>query len=257
MNINDALILGSLQGLTEFLPISSSGHLVIGQHILGLSLPGNIFEVLVHMGTLCSVLVVFKNDILDMIFNFSSVKNRNLIFAVIIGTIPAVIVGLSLKENISLIFDNISAVSFSLMITGIWLILTKWSVEKNRSLNGVSGLIIGCAQAIAIIPGISRSGTTIGMAMFFGISPEKAARFSFLLAIPAIAGAGLLTALDVETSSIQELSFPVILTAFISSFLVGWASLRWLLQLISKGKFYWFGVYCLSIGLFTFITSII
>jgi undecaprenyl-diphosphatase len=95
------------------------------------------------------------------------------------------------------------------------------------------------------------------MAMFFGISPEKAARFSFLLAIPAIAGAGLLTALDVETSSIQELSFPVILTAFISSFLVGWASLRWLLQLISKGKFYWFGVYCLSIGLFTFITSII
>ena len=257
MNINDALILGSLQGLTEFLPISSSGHLVIGQHILGLSLPGNIFEVLVHMGTLCSVLVVFKNDILDMIFNFSSVKNRNLILAVIIGTIPAVIVGLSLKENISLIFDNISAVSFNLIITGVWLILTKWSVEKNRSLNSVSGFIIGCGQAVAIIPGISRSGTTIGMAMFLGISPEKAARFSFLLAIPAIAGAGLLTALDVETSSLQELSFPVILTAFLSSFLVGWASLRWLLRLISKGKFYWFGVYCLSIGLFTFITSII
>ncbi len=253
MNIIDALILGSLQGLTEFLPISSSGHLVIGQHILGLSLPGNIFEVLVHMGTLCSVLVVFKNDILDMIFNFSSAKNRNLILAVIIGTIPAVIVGLALKENISLIFDNISAVSFNLMITGVWLILTKWSVEKNSSLNIKSGFIIGCAQAAAIIPGISRSGATIGTAMLLGVSSEKAARFSFLLAIPAIAGAGLLTALDVESVSMQGLSLPVILTAFLSSFLVGWASLRWLLQLISKGKFHWFGIYCLSIGLLTLL----
>lgn len=251
MNIIDALILGSLQGLTEFLPISSSGHLVIGQHILGLSLPGNIFEVLVHMGTFCSILIVFKKDIFNMIFNFSSAKNRNLIIAIIIGTIPAVAIGFTLKENISLIFDNVSVVSFSLIITGVWLILTKWSVEKNRSINSVSGFIIGCAQAAAIIPGISRSGATIGAAMFFGISPEKAAKFSFLLAIPAIAGAGLLTALDVETASMNGLTFPVILTAFLSSFLVGWASLHWLLQLISKGKFHWFGIYCLVIGIIT------
>lgn len=251
MNIIDALILGTLQGLTEFLPISSSGHLVIGQHILGLSLPGNIFEVLVHMGTLCSVLVVFKNDIFNLIFNFSSAKNRNMILAIIIGTIPAVAIGLALKENINLLFDNISAVSFGLILTGVWLILTKWSVDKNRSLNSVSGFIIGCVQAVAIIPGISRSGATIGAAMFFGISPKKAASFSFLLAIPAIAGAGLLTALDVETASMKGFSFPVILTAFLSSFLVGWASLHWLLQLISKGKFHWFGIYCLVIGLIT------
>jgi len=251
MNIIDALILGALQGLTEFLPISSSGHLVIGQYFLGLDLPGNIFEVLVHMGTFCSIIVVFKNDLFDMIKNFSSSKNKKLIVAIIIGTLPAVVIGLTLKENISLIFDNVLAVSFSLIITGVWLILTKWSVEKNRSLNNVSGFIIGCVQAAAIIPGISRSGATIGAAMFLGISPEKAARFSFLLAIPAIAGAGLLTALDVEPSSMTGLSFPVIMTAFLSSFLVGWASLHWLLQLISKGKFHWFGIYCLVIGIIT------
>ncbi|MFQ6678167.1 MAG: undecaprenyl-diphosphate phosphatase [Fidelibacterota bacterium] len=251
MNILDALILGTLQGLTEFLPISSSGHLVIGQHILGLSLPGNIFEVIVHLGTLCSVLLVFKNEILELIFNISLKKNRKLISAIIIGTIPAVIVGLVFKENIRSIFDNISTVSFSLILTGAWLIMTKLAENKNRQLNIKSGLLIGCIQAVAIIPGISRSGTTIGMAMFLGISPQTAAKFSFLLAVPAIAGAGLLSALDIESTAIPELSYSVILSAFVSSFLVGWASLRWLLRLISKGKFHWFGVYCIFIGLIT------
>ncbi len=253
MNIFDALVLGAIQGFTEFLPISSSGHLVIGQHLLGLSLPGLFFEVLVHLGTLCSVLVVFRNDIIDILFNINTEKNRRLVGAVIVGTIPAVIIGLTLKDRIGQIFDNITAVSLSLLVTGLWLVITKWSVNKNHLIKIKSGFLIGCIQAVAIVPGISRSGATIGMAMWLGISPDKAAKFSFLLAIPAIAGAGLLTALDLETTSLHELSMISNIAAFLSSFFVGWASLRWLLRLISKGKFHWFGVYCFSIGLLTLI----
>ncbi len=253
MNIFDALILGAVQGFTEFLPISSSGHLVIGQYLLGLSLPGQIFEVLVHLGTLLSVMVVFKKDIVEIIVHLFNERNQQLAGAIIIGTVPAVIVGLTLKDSIGDIFENITAVSISLVATGIWLITTKAFKNKNHSVNIKRGFIIGCIQAIAIIPGISRSGTTIGMAMFLGISPEKAARFSFLLAIPAIAGAGLLTALDLDASSLQGFSVISMLAAFLSSFLVGWFSLSWLLKCISKGKFHWFGVYCLFVGFLTLI----
>ena len=197
MNIIEALILGSLQGLTEFLPISSSGHLVLGQRFLDLSLPGNFFEVLVHIGTLCSILGVFRNDILKLVM----------------GTIPAVLIGLTLKDKIGQLFEHPFAVSYSLIATGLWLIMTKWFVNKHSSINLKNGFLIGCAQAVAIIPGISRSGATIGAAMLLGISPEKAAKFSFLLAIPAISGAGLLTAIDIDTMNIASLSTGSILVA--------------------------------------------
>ena len=127
--------------------------------------------------------------------------------------------------------------------------MTKWFVNKHSSINLKNGFLIGCAQAVAIIPGISRSGATIGAAMLLGVSPEKAAKFSFLLAIPAISGAGLLTAIDMDTMNIASLSTGSILVAFISSFLVGWVALAWLLKLISKGQFHWFGIYCLAIGI--------
>ncbi|HBR87532.1 MAG TPA: undecaprenyl-diphosphate phosphatase, partial [Candidatus Marinimicrobia bacterium] len=198
MDIIDALILGSLQGMTEFLPVSSSGHLVLGQHFLGLSLPGNFFEVLVHLGTLCSVLVVFRTEILKLIQSIKSAESKIMLSALVIGTIPAVLIGLSMKDKISQLFENPLAVSFSLILTGIWLVMTKWFVNQQSNINLKNGFLIGCAQAIAIIPGISRSGATIGVAMLLGISPEKAAKFSFLLAIPAIAGAGLLTAIDID-----------------------------------------------------------
>ncbi len=249
MNIIEALILGSLQGLTEFLPISSSGHLVLGQRFLGLSLPGNFIEVLVHIGTLCSILVVFRNDILELVKSIKSNESKKMLTALIMGTIPAVLIGLTLKDKIGQLFEHPFAVSYSLIATGLWLIMTKWFVNKHSSINLKNGFLIGCAQAVAIIPGISRSGATIGAAMLLGISPEKAAKFSFLLAIPAISGAGLLTAIDMDTMNIASLSTGSILVAFISSFLVGWVALAWLLKLISKGQFHWFGIYCLAIGI--------
>ena len=251
MDIIDALILGSLQGMTEFLPVSSSGHLVLGQHFLGLSLPGNFFEVLVHLGTLCSVLVVFRTEILKLIQSIKSAESKIMLSALVIGTIPAVLIGLSMKDKISQLFENPLAVSFSLILTGIWLVMTKWFVNQQSNINLKNGFLIGCAQAIAIIPGISRSGATIGVAMLLGISPEKAAKFSFLLAIPAIAGAGLLTAIDIDPALVSSLSSGTIIAAFFSSFLVGWAALTWLLKLISKGQFHWFGLYCMAIGILT------
>ncbi|HJM12420.1 MAG TPA: undecaprenyl-diphosphate phosphatase [Candidatus Marinimicrobia bacterium] len=251
MDIIDALILGSLQGMTEFLPVSSSGHLVLGQHFLGLSLPGNFFEVLVHLGTLCSVLVVFRTEILKLIQSIKSAESKIMLSALVIGTIPAVLIGLSMKDKISQLFENPLAVSFSLILTGIWLVMTKWFVNQQSNINLKNGFLIGCAQAIAIIPGISRSGATIGVAMLLGISPEKAAKFSFLLAIPAIAGAGLLTAIDIDPALVSSLSSGTIIVAFFSSFLVGWAALTWLLKLISKGQFHWFGLYCMVIGILT------
>lgn len=248
MNIVDALILGSLQGITEFLPISSSGHLVLGQRFLGLSLPGNFFEVLVHLGTLCSVLVVFKRDIIALIKSIQSNESKRMLLALIMGTIPAVLVGISMKGKISQLFEHPYAVSYSLIVTGIWLLTTRWFLNKQSEINFKKGFLVGCAQAVAIIPGISRSGVTIGAAMLLGIAPEKAARFSFLLAIPVIFGAGLLTAFDIKQVNVSSISAVSMFAAFFSSFLVGWAALSWLLNLISKGKFHWFGIYCILIG---------
>ena len=253
MTIFEAILLGIIQGLTEFLPISSSGHLVIGQHLLGIELPGNAFEVVVHIGTLLSVLVVFWPDIWNLLTTLKSKVTQKYILAIMIGTIPAVIIGLLFKDAITEAFENIKVVATTLLITGAILLTTKLVQSKSGEISIGRGLLIGLAQAFAILPGISRSGMTISTAMHLGVKPEAAARFSFLLAVPAIAGAGLLTGLDLYQSSESLLSFPIMFGGFISSFLVGWISLKWLLGLISAGKFHWFGIYCILIGLISWI----
>jgi undecaprenyl-diphosphatase len=253
MNIFEAAILGIVQGLTEFLPVSSSGHLVVGQELLNISVPGNAFEVVVHLGTLVSVLIVFWKDIWQLLTSLKSLTTQKYILAIMIGTIPAVIIGLLFKDIITGAFENIRIVAITLMITGVILLSTKLINTKQREVSIGRGLLVGIAQAMAIIPGISRSGLTISLCLYLGIAPEKAAKFSFLLAIPAIVGAGLLTALDLTGSSEPLLPWSVLLVGFLSSLIVGWVSLKWLLGLIKSGKFYWFGVYCLFIGLLSFI----
>lgn len=249
MTIFESLILGIIQGLTEFLPISSSGHLVLGQELLGVSVPGNAFEVVVHLGTLCSVLIVFWSDVLQLLKTLKDYKTQKYILALAIGTLPAIVIGLLFKDIIGEAFENIKVVATTLLITGGILLSTKFIIKKKNDATIGKGLLVGIAQAMAIIPGISRSGITISAGMFLGISPEKAAKFSFLLAIPAIAGAGLLTGLDVFETGTISLSVGVLATGFISSLIVGWLSLKWLIGLIKTGKFHWFGVYCILIGL--------
>ncbi len=253
MTIFEAALLGIVQGLTEFLPISSSGHLVIGQKLLGISVAGNAFEVVVHLGTLVSVLIVFWNDIWQLIISLKSKFTQKYILAILIGTIPAVIIGLLFKDNIKEAFENIRVVSTTLMITGIILLTTKLIKTKLKDISISNGLLIGIAQALAIVPGISRSGITISTGMYLGIAPEKAAKFSFLLAIPAIAGAGLLTGLDMMESTEPLLPWTVLTMGFFSSLIIGWIALKWLLQLIKSGKFHWFGVYCILVGSLTWI----
>lgn len=253
MTIIEAALLGIIQGLTEFLPISSSGHLVIGQEVLGISVAGIVFEVVVHLGTLGSVLIVFWPDILQLIKLLKSTTTQKYILALAIGTVPALIIGLLFKDIISEAFDNIRFVAITLMITGIILLTTKFITIKLKDISISRGLLIGIAQAMAIVPGISRSGMTISLGMYLGIAPEKAAKFSFLLAIPAIAGAGLLTGFDLIDASESMLPWSVLIIGFISSLLVGWVSLKWLLGLIKSGKFYWFGVYCIFVGLLSWI----
>ncbi|MEE8341638.1 MAG: undecaprenyl-diphosphate phosphatase [Candidatus Neomarinimicrobiota bacterium] len=253
MTIFEAALLGIIQGLTEFLPISSSGHLVIGQKVLGVSMAGNIFEIVVHLGTLGSVLIIFWSDILQLIKSLKSGTTQNYIFALAIGTLPAVIIGFLFKDVITEAFENIRVIAIALLITGIILVATKFVTPKLKDISICRGLLIGIAQAMAIVPGISRSGITISLGMYLGIAPDKAAKFSFLLAIPAIAGAGLLTGLDLMATSEPSLPWSALIVGFLSSLLVGWISLKWLFGLIRSGKFHWFGVYCILIGLLSWI----
>jgi len=251
MNVLDAIILGAIQGFTEFLPISSSGHLVLGQFFLGIKQPGNEFEILVHLGTLFSVLIIFFNDIKSIILNIYDKRNHHFLIFLFIGTLPAVLIGFCFKDSIENLFENPKAVSVALLFTGIILL---GSVFSNKSIGNrtyLQGFFIGCAQAISIIPGISRSGMTICTALFLGLSPSEAARVSFLLAIPTIIGAGLLKVFDIQTNS--SLSIDVVIGGFLSSFVIGLLSLHWLLGWLEKGKLHWFGFYCFIIGTLTLI----
>ncbi len=251
MNIVDALILGSLQGITEFLPISSSGHLVMGQAILGIEQPGNEFEILVHLGTLASVLVVFFEDIKSLLFSLNSKKTQLFILFILIGTLPAVGIGLGFKDLFASLFENVPAVGSALIFTGLVLYASTYAKSKNNEHSFLSSVLIGCAQAVAIIPGVSRSGMTICTALFLGLSAKEAARFSFLLAIPAISGAGLLTAM--EMTGVNSLPGTVAIAGLVSSFIVGVFALKWLLGWLEQGKFHYFGIYCLTVGLLTLV----
>ena len=251
MTIIEAIILGIIQGLTEFLPISSSGHLVLSQVILGIQIPGNDFEVLLHIGTLCSILVVFNNDIKNILFTLSSKETQKFILMIFVGTIPAVIIGLGFKDGIEKLFDNIIVVGFALVFTGITLIGSFYFKSENKKNTIIKSCLIGIAQAIAIIPGISRSGITISFALFLGLDARQAAKFSFLLAIPVISGAGILMATDLRDGF--SLDIYTAISGLITSFFVGIVALKWLLAWLEGGKFHYFGIYCFLIGIFIVI----
>ena len=248
MTLFEAIILGTIQGLTEFLPISSSGHLVLGQMILDVKIQGNEFEVVTHLGTLVSVLCIFWKEILSLILNITDKNTREYIFYIILGTIPAAIIGFGAKSYISELFDSVQLVSGALMVTGLILFFSQKVKKNSLTIDANKALLIGITQAIAIIPGISRSGITICTALALGMSGKNAAKFSFLLAIPVISGAGLLLALDSQ-SNITLIPLTSLIMAFLSSFVVGYICLKWLLSLLVSGKFYFFGYYCFLIGL--------
>jgi len=252
MKFSEAIFLGIIQGMTEFIPISSSGHLVFGQELLGIKQPGNVFEILVHLGTLLSVIVVFFAEIRSIIFSLNKKKTQNFIIFILLGTLPSAIIGLGMKDFFYFLFDNITVVSVSLIFTGIILFISSFAKKMDKELSILSSILIGLAQSLAIIPGISRSGMTISAALFLGLSPKDAAKFSFLLAIPAISGAGLLMTINMEYYA-YSLPFSIAISAFISSFIIGVIALKWLLGWLEQGKFHYFGIYCFVVGFVTLV----
>ena len=247
MQIVDVIILGVLQGLTEFLPVSSSGHLVLGKYLLNVKSPGNSLEILFHLGTLGSVIFVFYPDIINILITIKKKSTQKLLMYIFIATIPAAIAGFTLRNKIEILFESVSAVGFALLFTGLVLILSSVFKKKNSEHSLLSSVLIGLGQALAIIPGISRSGMTITLSLFFGFSAKESAKFSFLLSIPVIAGAGILGIRDIQSNEI--FSADIIITALLSSFFIGIVALKILIKLLELGKFYIFGIYCICLGL--------
>ncbi|MFH1687836.1 MAG: undecaprenyl-diphosphatase UppP [bacterium] len=257
MSYLDAVILGILQGLTEFLPVSSSGHLVLGEAILGVRQSGVAFEVMVHLGTLAAVLVYFREPIgrLVQCLICSEMKaERRMLAYLAVGTIPAGLVGVLFKDHFEAMFDSPLAVSMMLFVTGGLLLSTRWIPGQRRELSVIAAIIIGCGQALAILPGISRSGSTIATGLWLGIEPSKAAEFSFLLAIPAIAGAAVLSLGDLGSLA-SSLWGPYLVGALVS-FVVALGAVYLVLETVRRGKLSWFAYYCFAagcLGLYLFV----
>ena len=254
-----------MQGVTEFLPISSSGHLVLGKAIIGVHTEGVAYEVFVHFGTFLAVVTVFWSDIWNMlgalgrIVRHPSPNNwlRNyrediflrMAILVILGTIPIVVVGLLFKSGIEAAFSSPLFVSFALIITGTLLLGTRWINSADTQFGIVRALLIGVAQSFAILPGISRSGSTIAAAIYLGVERSEAARFSFLLALPAIFGAAVVESLELLQSNISSQQVMTFFIGMIVAYISGMIALKWLLGVIRRGRLDRFSYYCYTIGL--------
>jgi undecaprenyl-diphosphatase len=256
MSIFQSIFLGIVQGLTEFLPISSSGHLVFFQFLFGMSEPQLFFDIMLHFGTLLAVIIYFKRDIRGIIRGVGSIltgerkseEGKKIFLLMFVASIPTGLMGLLLKDWFESLFSKPSIVGGMLLITGSILWLTRWVKKEGRfveKMKWVDAILIGVAQGIAIIPGISRSGATISAGLFCGLNRELAGRFSFLLSIPAILGATLLEMRKIH--SVSTVSLP--LTGMAVAFGVGLLSLSLLMKIIKTGNISNFSYYCWAIGL--------
>lgn len=260
MGLLEALILGIVQGVTEFLPISSSGHLVLLPAALGWASPPLVFDTTVHLATLVGVVAVFWRDILRLIVSwwqglqrgqpFKTTESR-LAWFVILGTVPGILVGLFLEKTFEFLFSSPHAVGAFLLLTALLLVLAEVLGKRQRDLTSMTwldSLLVGIGQAAAIAPGLSRSGTTISVGMFRGLTREAAARFSFILSVPIIAGAGLaqLARLVGHGDLMSEASLLVV--GFVAAAVCGYAAIRLLLAYLRKRPLYPFAVYCVVVG---------
>jgi len=259
MDIIQSLILGAIQGITEFLPVSSSGHLVLFQKIFGFQEPPIFFDTLVHFATLLAVVIFLRKEIFSIAKDIKDKKNQKLIALLILATIPIVIVGLLIKENINQVFNSLELLSIAFLATAVILLFTKIFRNEQKSLEKlgwINSLFIGVFQALAILPGVSRSGATISAGLFAGLKREDAFKFSFLLAIPAILGAMVLQIFEISPESLIG-GFAANFIGFITAAIFGFLSLKILERIIVKGKLHYFAIYCFSLGIIIFIFNFI
>lgn len=274
MEIYQAVILGIVQGLTEFLPVSSSGHLVLGQACFGMTKSLLIFDISVHVGTLFAVLVVYFSDISDILRSVFSLCSKavqlkpvrhiiaedthlKMALWIITGSVPTAIAGLILKQFEYVLFSSTLLVGFALILTGTILWLSRPFCFRQRKETPVGikrSLIIGAAQGLAVIPGISRSGATIATAMFVGLDRKTAARFSFLLSIPAIVGAEILSVKDMFEKGLT-IDIGTIYAA-IASFVTGLIALKIVLSLVHSGRLHLFAPYCWLVGVLVLFSTL-
>lgn len=277
MDIIQAIIMGAVQGLTEFLPVSSSAHLVIVPELLGTQ-SSLAFDTLLHVGTLVAVIGYFWKDITSMIKAFISslldipkgnfkegVKEdpfKRLTWLVVVGTIPAGLMGVLFKSEFESLFSSVTAVGFFLLITGVILWGSEWIAKKNKDKKGkdvkevsfTNSLVIGLFQGFAIAPGISRSGSTIAAGLFSGLERKLAARYSFLLSIPAIMGAALIQTKDIVSF---DANLEVLIAGFLSAAIFSYLAVKFMMSYIQKHSLNIFAIYCWFVGALTIIISMV
>jgi undecaprenyl-diphosphatase len=260
MTIIQSIVLGLVQGLTEFLPVSSSGHLILFTKIFGWQDQGLFFDVVLHLGSLLAVLFYFRNTLIKMVKAVFSKKeelaqDRKLFWFLILSTIPAVILGIFLKDRIENTFRSVYIVVFGLIFWGLvlWgadLYLKNYKNPKDiKKFNWKNALFVGFAQSIALFPGTSRSGITMSAGLFSGFDRESAIRFSFLMSIPVISGAGLFTLLDVIETGASFPNYLFLALGFLSAFVSGLLAIWFLMKLIKKRSFTPFVIYRILLGL--------
>lgn len=276
MTFLSSFLLGLVQGIAEFLPISSSGHLAIAQNLLGMSDAGTVpefFDVLLHLGTLVAVFVAYWADIKDMVLEFfrgagdlihHSTPNpvppaRRLILLIILGTLPLFVV-LPVKDAVQSLSNSMAFIGAALIVTGVLLFVSdrvKKGRKNERTATWLDVLIVGIGQAIATMPGISRSGMTITTGCFVGFERKFAVRFSFLLSIPAILGANILSLADAAKTGINWAEVPVYLVGVVTAAVVGYLCIRLLRFIADRGKFGAFAYYCWAVGVLTLVLNVI
>lgn len=254
MNFFEAVILGLIQGLTEFLPVSSSGHLEIGKFLFGIDADSSFsFSVAVHGATVLSTLIVFRKEIVTIIkgtLRFENNQETRYTLKILVSLIPVLVVGLLLEEKVEALFNgNIIFVGSMLLVTATLLIISGKIKGGTREISYLDAFIIGIAQAFAVIPGISRSGATISTGIMLGNRKDQLARFSFLMVLIPVIGINLLDLLKGDFSSSLEVPVSVLLAGFLSAFITGYIACSWMVSLVKKGKLTWFGIYCIVIGL--------
>ena len=248
VSLIEAIILSIIQGITEWFPVSSSGHLALMQQFFGFqNLP---YDVFLHFAGIFAVLFVFKREILKLLsFNRVSLKYISLL---VIALIPAGFVGFLLSDWIENLFSNMTYLGIFFIVSGLVVYSTKFSIERKSDINNKDAWFIGLLQALAILPGISRSGITISAGLFKGVSKRAAIRFSFLMSIPLILGASALKAKDLMISNIN---LSILVISFIITFFVSLITIKLLIRIIKSDKFYLFGIYNIILGIIVLIVS--
>lgn len=257
----EALILGVIQGLTEFLPVSSSGHLEIGSVLLGVQASENLlFAIVVHLATAIATMVVFWKDIRKLlidIFQFQWNESTQFVAKLLASMAPVFVAGVFFKDQIeSLFIGNLQLVGSMLLITGVLLLYAHFKKDGEKNVSFLASAVIGLAQAIAVLPGISRSGATISTALILGVERSRAARFSFLMVLLPIIGASILQVKDyVEEPSLHMIGALPLSIGFIASFVSGFMACKWMIKIVKKGKLTYFAIYCFVVGSIALLSS--